>query len=829
MKVAAAIVIAMFLVSTLNVAFIAPAAASDSGLVGYWSFNEGSGSVAHDSSGNGNDGTLKNFATNPWATGRIGGGLAFDGYGYVDVGNQPELKPTTALTVEAWVKYDVLFSDTKGHAIISQGEYYESTGFMIYQSTGYPYNRVQFFICTTNGKYIGFSSATLSEGTWYHLAMTYDGSKLRLYINGDLDKELSVTGLIDWYPNYNLLLGSTYTAEGAKFKGILDEVRIWNQARVPVKFIQTGLDGTAKGTVVTVTDTLALEYGQLPHLVWVTAGSTIYYDYEAIVESTEAGKYFALTSVNPIEPSTVVSAPITVTGTYIVQHYPNANAGGPYAGTERSPITFDASDSTDPDGDTLKYRWDFDNDGTWDTEYSTDATAQYTWYDDYSGQVKVGVSDGFVETTAITTVTVNNVDPSINAVSDTTINEGDTYTASGSFTDPGADTWTATVDYGDGSGTQTLTLSDKTFSLSHTYTDNGEYKVTVTVTDDDGGTVSKTATVQVINLAPKVDAGSDVSVDEGSPVSFPGSYSDPGVNDSPWTIEWDFGDGAKASGTLTPTHTYTDSGVYTVTLTVTDKDDGVGTDTLTVTVNNVAPTITIVTCPLDPIKIGTPVDFTVQWSDPGLMDTQTIVWSWGDDSSTSINIGIGGDGSSTTQHTYLYPGVYVVSVTVTDKDGGSDTKACEYYIVVYDPNAGFVTGGGWIWSPAGAYAADPTLTGKATFGFVSKYQKGATVPTGNTEFQFHAAGLNFKSTSYQWLVIAGTKAMYKGSGTINGEGSYGFLLSAIDGGTKGADMFRIKIWNAETGDVVYDNMLGATETDDSTTVIAGGSIVVHSK
>lgn len=56
--------------------------------------------------------------------------------------------------------------------------------------------------------------------------------------------------------------------------------------------------------------------------------------------------------------------------------------------------------------------------------------------------------------------------------------------------------------------------------------------------------------------------------------------------------------------------------------------------------------------------------------------------------------------------------------------------------MVYDPAAGFVTGGGWINSPAGAYSANTDLTGKATFGFVSKYQNGATVPTGNTEFQF---------------------------------------------------------------------------------------------
>jgi hypothetical protein len=154
-------------------------------------------------------------------------------------------------------------------------------------------------------------------------------------------------------------------------------------------------------------------------------------------------------------------------------------------------------------------------------------------------------------------------------------------------------------------------------------------------------------------------------------------------------------------------------------------------------------------------------------------------------------------------------------------------------IVFYDPSAGFVTGGGWINSPAGAYVAGPSLAGKATFGFVSKYKKGATVPEGNTEFQFHAGGLNFKSTSYQWLVVSGAKAQYKGYGTINGVSGYSFMLSAIDGqisGGGGIDKFRMKIWKTATGEIVYDNQVGAldtTDTADPTTAIAGGSIVIH--
>ncbi len=167
-----------------------------------------------------------------------------------------------------------------------------------------------------------------------------------------------------------------------------------------------------------------------------------------------------------------------------------------------------------------------------------------------------------------------------------------------------------------------------------------------------------------------------------------------------------------------------------------------------------------------------------------------------------------------------YPvGVYTVTLTVTDPYGASDS--CQAMLVVYDPSGGFVTGGGWIWSAKGAYIADPWLEGKANFGFVSKYNKGASVPTGQTEFVFQAGDLNFHSSSYDWLVVNqnGSNAQFKGSGTINGAGDYKFMLWAGDGVP---DTFRIKIWQENGGEVVvYDNGFNQP--------IGGGSIVVHTK
>jgi hypothetical protein len=174
-----------------------------------------------------------------------------------------------------------------------------------------------------------------------------------------------------------------------------------------------------------------------------------------------------------------------------------------------------------------------------------------------------------------------------------------------------------------------------------------------------------------------------------------------------------------------------------------------------------------------------------------------------------------------------------VKLTVTDDDNGEGYSVYEY-IVIFDPNAGFVTGGGWINSPAGASIEFPTAVGKANFGFVSKYKKGSNVPEGQTEFQFKAGNLNFNSIAYNAgsLVVAGFQAQYRGTGTINGQPGYKFVLTAYDGnmpGGNGLDKFRMKIMRESDGDVVYDNNLTASDDIDTAgpMEIGGGSIVIH--
>ena len=203
----------------------------------------------------------------------------------------------------------------------------------------------------------------------------------------------------------------------------------------------------------------------------------------------------------------------------------------------------------------------------------------------------------------------------------------------------------------------------------------------------------------------------------------------------------------------------------------------------------------------------------------------SAVWNWGDGQSSAGAIA----GSEVAgSHAYLAAGVYTVSCAVEDACG-SKAQLSYTYVVAYDPSAGFVTGGGWINSPAGAYIYNPASTGKASFGFVAKYKKGANTPDGNTQFQYHAGDFRFKSTAYEWLVVAGYKAMYKGTGEVNGVGGYGFQLSAIDGAKKSStepDRIRMKVWNS-VGQVIYDNQMGSADDAEATMAIAQGSIVIH--
>jgi PKD repeat protein len=327
--------------------------------------------------------------------------------------------------------------------------------------------------------------------------------------------------------------------------------------------------------------------------------------------------------------------------------------------------------------------------------------------------------------------------------------------------------------------------------------------------------------------APEVTAGGTYTVDEGSSVVLSGvDVYDP--DGDYFDLSWSPGGQLDDPSSLSPTFTPTSSGTQTLTLTATDDTGLEGSDTVVVVVNNVAPSIDgPVEVGVDPVPVGTTVSVSATASDPGTSDTHTWTVDWGD-GTTSEGTGLVVDAN----HEYSGSGVYTVSVTVTDSDGASVTTEADNPVVVYDPSGGFVTGGGWIDSPVGAFtpndASDEDFVGKATFGFVAKYKKGTTIPTGNIEFQLHANGTNMHSTSLSWLIVSdGNKAIFTGQARVNGVDGYRFQVTVGDIKQGGSDTFRLKVVEDATGSVLYDSQPGDSLFADATTPLSQGNIVVH--
>jgi len=211
--------------------------------------------------------------------------------------------------------------------------------------------------------------------------------------------------------------------------------------------------------------------------------------YLTTVDAIEALTGYDLLALLPDKVENIVEAGIQP---------PIALADGPYRGAEGGTVAMTAAGSVDPNGSIVGYAWSFGDGAT-----ATGAVVTHTYTQDGSYRVQLTVTDndGLTDT-LVTTATVTNVAPSVGPFAGAALLPGEAYTATGSFTDPGADPWTATVDYGDGSGAQALALSGQGFALSHTYAAAGTFTVTVQVSD---GEASSAAT-QTVAVASPVDA-----------------------------------------------------------------------------------------------------------------------------------------------------------------------------------------------------------------------------------------------------------------------------------------------------------------------------------
>ncbi len=198
---------------------------NNNSLVAAYGFEEASGLTAIDSSGVGNTGTLENGVART-GTGRLGAALTFDGTDdAVRVANAPSLGLTTGLTVEGWV-YPTALGTSRWRTL---GAKERSGGFRYALFANDNQARPQAAIYAGGSVRTARGGAQLPLNTWSHLAMTYNGSVLRLYVNGVQAASTSYTGSIATGTGV-LRVGNSTTQNNRGFQGRLDEVRVYNRA-----------------------------------------------------------------------------------------------------------------------------------------------------------------------------------------------------------------------------------------------------------------------------------------------------------------------------------------------------------------------------------------------------------------------------------------------------------------------------------------------------------------------------------------------------------------------------------------------------------------------
>jgi uncharacterized repeat protein (TIGR01451 family) len=360
----------------------------------------------------------------------------------------------------------------------------------------------------------------------------------------------------------------------------------------------------------------------------------------------------------------------------------------------------------------------------------------HTYGDDYEYNLILTVTDddGGM-TTFTTTIKVKNVVPTIEPFGPFTVDEGSPLTLATNSTDPGSDDLTfswqfefgptiTNTYYNDGANPDPYPSPWGTFpfitpdSVAHTYGDDYEYNLTLTVTDDDNGMTTFITAIIVENVVPTIEPFGPFTVDEGSPLTLATNSTDPGSDDL--IFEWEFELGPTISNTYynddvapdpkpspwgifpfsafgSVIHTYGDNHAYNLTLTVTDDDGDADVYTTTITVDNVAPTVDLDDDHI--IDENSPITLNGHGTDPGSDD---LKFTWEIDFGPTItsiyfNDGVGPDPYPSPEinsidvidavtHIYGDNGVFNVTLTVEDDDGGKAVETTEVIVENLAPN-----------------------------------------------------------------------------------------------------------------------------------------------
>ena len=394
--------------------------------------------------------------------------------------------------------------------------------------------------------------------------------------------------------------------------------------------------------------------------------------------------------------TTCESTPVTIDNAD-----PVVTAGLDQIVAEGAPVTLAATFTDTGGGDTHTAEVDW-GDGTIEPgivdpvlkTVTTAAPHVYADNDVFTATVTVTDNDLGVGSDQLS-VTVENADLTVTVISSQTIFEGDDSVLSVTFEDAGLlDTHTATVDWGQGGGPEPVNGGADVVSPfplpDHPYPQDGEFIVSVVVTDDEGDMGFGSATITVDNAVPVVLPFLGATLNEFDFYSSSGTFTDAGIEDT-HTATVDYGDGAGPgplvlSGedfSLGP-HRYRDNGVFTVEVCADDGTDA-GCDTATVTVNNVAPDASVLGPSIS--DEGDTELYAAGLVDVGEDDTHTFAWSVmrnGAPYPTGTPLD-----EPTLSLTFDDDGDYDITLTITDDDGGADTAVFDLTVNNLAPTASF--------------------------------------------------------------------------------------------------------------------------------------------
>jgi len=411
---------------------------------------------------------------------------------------------------------------------------------------------------------------------------------------------------------------------------------------------------------------------------------------------SSAGTYMPRLTVTDNDGATnSTSRAIEILPPVIANSSPIASfAVSPTAGQAPLEVSFDASGSSDSDGNIVSYIWSFG-----DGEGASGIGQRHTYSAEgsYSAQLTIRDDDGAIDTRARTirvSAAIPVLDDSLRASLVAVPTSGQapltvSFDGSGS-SDPDGTIVSYVWSFGDGEGSSDM-------SPIHDYTLAGTYTAQLTVTDDEGATASASQTVRVssppaVNCFPAASfAASPTSGLAPMRVSFDASSSSD-ADGSIVSYLWSFGDGEVGSG-VTESHTYSREGTYTAQLTVRDNEGATHRATRKISiipVPNAPPIASFTASPLE-VQAGSPISFDASGSSDSDGVIAAYMWSFGDGGSAS---------GATVSRTYNDEGTYTVRLTTVDDAGATDSAT--QTINVLGPSVPNVP-------PAASFTASPTL------------------------------------------------------------------------------------------------------------------------